>query len=114
MQDTQHKTLKNFFNNSELKVLNLLLLEVSYDDLVNVHISNSFSRPTYFEQALNSFESKLENFMQARKVLELLLPDTNCITIHGNVEDDFRQLYNKAITIRQFRRNNIQPNPVCY
>ncbi len=113
MHDFQHDTLKNFFNNSELKVLNLLLLEVSHDDLVNVHICNSFSRPTLFEQALNSFETKLENFMRAREILEHLLPDTNCITIHGNIEDDFRKLYYKATLIRQFRRNNLQPNPIC-
>jgi hypothetical protein len=100
-QLTKEETLKGYLNNSEIKVIKILLMPVSHKELVNEIILDEFTRFYFFEKNLESLSKKIEYLFEIKKTLDFLLPQTNCFSSNGKIEDDFIHLYRKALTIRQ-------------
>lgn len=98
---TKEESLKGYFNDSEIKVLKILLMPVSHKELVNEIILEEFTRFYFFEKSLESLSKKIEFLFELKKTLDFLLPQTNCFSSKGKIDDDFIHLYRKAITIRQ-------------
>lgn len=98
---SKEETLRGYFNESEIKVLKILLMSISHKELVNDVILEEFTRFYFFEKNLESLSKKIKFLFEINKTLDFLLPQTNCFSSKGNIEDDFIQLYRKAITIRQ-------------
>jgi hypothetical protein len=98
---TKEETLRSYFNESEIKILKILLMPISHSELVNEIILEEFSRFYFFEKNLESFSKKVEHIFEIKKTLDFLLPQTNCFSSKGKLDDDFIQLYRKALTIRQ-------------
>ena len=98
---TKEESLKGYFNDSEIRVLKILLMPVSHKELVNEVILEEFTRFYFFEKSLESLSKKIELLFELKKTLDFLLPQTNCFSSKGKLDDDFIHLYRKAITIRQ-------------
>jgi hypothetical protein len=98
---TNEETLRGYLNDSEIKVLKILLMPISHKELVNEVILDEFTRFYFFEKSLDSLSKKIIYLFDIKKTLDFLLPQTNCFSPKGKIEDDFIHLYRKALTIRQ-------------
>ena len=76
-------------------------MPISHKKLVNEVILEEFSRFYFFEKNLESLSKKINHIFEIKKTLDFLLPQTNCFSSKGKIDDDFIHLYRKAITIRQ-------------
>ena len=56
---SREETLRRYFNESEIKVLKILIMPISHKELVNDVILEEFSRFYFFEKNLESLSKKI-------------------------------------------------------